>query len=271
MPLGRRSYADGDHGQIHFRAADRGIPLVLIHQAPMSYRQFDTVFALLVDRGLRPIAIDMPGFGNSDPPAFEPAIGDYASAPVSVLDALGLESAAVLGHHTGSQVAAETALRFPDRVDKLILNGPLPLSREQREKGLAYVEEREKGFAARPDGSHLAEAFQNRLSYANADTDWSLASRYVGEQLTSLGPFWYGHNAAFRYDHAAALERISQPTMILTNTGDEIYELAKAAHAIRPDFAWREIKDGGVDIVDEKPEDWADCVAEFVLERQMAG
>ena len=59
--------------------------------------------------------------------------------------------------------------------------------------------------------------------------------------------------------------------MILTNTGDEIYELAKAAHAIRPEFAWRQIEGGGVDIVDEKPEAWADCVAEFVLERQDAG
>lgn len=272
-PLGKRHYAEGAHGQLHFRDADEGAgaPLLLIHQAPMSYRQFDKVFPLLVERGLRPIAMDIPGFGQSDPPDYVPGIEDYASSPVSILDQLGLEQAAILGHHTGSLVATEAALQFPDRFSKLILGGPLPMTDEQRQQGLAYVEEHEKGFTTKPDGSHLAQAFQNRLSFANPDTDWSLASRYIGEQLTSLGPFWYGHNAAFLYDHGQALMRVKQPTLILTNTGDEIYELAKVTHAMRPDFAWREIAGGGVDIVDEKPEEWADHVSEFVLTDQSAG
>ena len=263
---GRKAYAAGAYGQIHLRDAGTGVPLVLLHQAPMSLRQFDTVFPLLCERGLRPIAVDLPGYGQSDPPDFAPEIANYASAAISVLDALDIESAAVLGHHTGALVATEVALGFPDRVSRLILNGPLPLNPERRAQGLAYVEEHEKGFTAARDGSHLAAAFRNRLSYANADTDWTLASRYIGEQLTTPGPFWYAHNAAFAYDHEPAIMQVSQPAMILTNTGDEIYELAQYAHKLRPDFTYREIQGGGIDIVDEKPEEWADCVAQFVLE-----
>lgn len=233
----------------------------------MSIRQFDKVFPLLVKRGIRAIAIDLPGYGQSDPPAFPPTIGDYASAPISVMDALDIPAAAILGHHTGSLVATEVGLRYPERVEKLILNGPLPLSDERRAQGLAYVEEHEKGFRAVPDGSHLAAAFRNRLSFANEDTDWERASRYIGEQLTSSGPFWYAHAAAFEYDHGPALRQIGQPTMILTNTGDEIYQLAREAHEMRPDFAFQEIQGGGVDIVDEKPEEWVECVANFMLSR----
>jgi pimeloyl-ACP methyl ester carboxylesterase len=265
--LGKRKYALGEYGQLHFRDTgnEGDVPLILLHQAPMSLRQYDKVFPELVARSIRAIAVDLPGYGNSDPPDFVPTIADYASAAISVMGALGLVKASVLGHHTGSLVATETALRFPERVAKLILNGPLPLTDEKRQQGLAYVEEHEKGFTAKPDGSHLADAFRNRLAFANAATDWSLASRYIGEQLTSSGPFWYAHHAAFQYDHGPALKRLTQPTMILTNTGDEIYQLAKEAHALRPDFLWREISGGGVDIVDEKPEEWADCVADFVL------
>jgi hypothetical protein len=52
--------------------------------------------------------------------------------------------------------------------------------------------------------------------------------------------------------------------MILTNTGDEIYHLAQRAKDLRPDFGYVELKGGGVDIVDERPEAWADAVAAYV-------
>jgi hypothetical protein len=54
--------------------------------------------------------------------------------------------------------------------------------------------------------------------------------------------------------------------MILTNTGDVIYEEARAAARLRPDFAYTELEGGGVDIVDQQPEAWADAVARFLLE-----
>jgi pimeloyl-ACP methyl ester carboxylesterase len=261
---GCRGYAMGEHGQVHYRMWGDGVPLLLVHQAPMSHRQYERVSPLLAARGLRPIAIDLPGYGQSDPPGFVPEIADYASAPLAVMDALGISSASLLGHHTGSLVVTETALRHAARVERLILNGPLPLSDAARRKGLDYVETKEKGFAAVPDGSHLSEAFRNRMSYANPDTDWRLASRYIGEMLTASGPFWYGHHAAFHYDHAESLARIAHPTLILTNSGDEIYALALESHARRPDMALVVLQGGGIDIVDEQPEAWADAVAQFV-------
>jgi pimeloyl-ACP methyl ester carboxylesterase len=262
---GHKGYAMGVHGQVHYRDSGEGVPLVLLHQAPMSHRQYDTVFPLLAARGLRAIAIDLPGYGQSDPPCFVPEIGDYASAPLAVMDALGISRASMLGHHTGSLVVTETALRHPERLERLILNGPLPLSDAARRKGLDYVETHEKGFAPVADGSHLATAFRGRMAYANADTDWALASRYIGEMLTASGPFWYGHHAAFQYDHAQSLARIAHPTLILTNSGDEIHALAHAAHALRPDMELAVLDGGGIDIMDEQPGPWADEVARFLL------
>lgn len=42
-PVTRRGYADGPFGQVHFQSFGEGIPLLLLHQAPMTSSQFDYV------------------------------------------------------------------------------------------------------------------------------------------------------------------------------------------------------------------------------------
>lgn len=265
MYIARRGYADGPFGQIHYRDTGIGTPLVLCHQAPMSSRQFDSVYGLLVEKGIRAIGIDAPGFGLSDPTDFVPMVGDLAKVVPPVLDHLKVDKACVLGHHTGALVATEVALQFPDRVVKLILNGPLPQTDEERQIGLSAVENKEKTYSPQPDGQHFVTLFRNRMAFANEDTDWSLATRYIVEQLSGMAPFWYGHHAAFTYDQAKTLLKIRHRTLVLTNTGDQIYSLAKRTLEMRPDFEYAEIEGGSIDVVDERPHQWTDIVSAFVL------
>ena len=105
--IGSRGYADGPYGQIHFQDTAEGVPLLLFHQAPMSHRQFDSIYPLLHGLGIRAIGLDMPGFGMSDATDFVPTIHDYAQVAAPLLDHLGIERAFVLGHHTGAAVATE--------------------------------------------------------------------------------------------------------------------------------------------------------------------
>ena len=78
------------------------------------------------------------------------------------------------------------------------------------------------------------------------------------------GPYWYGHNAAFRYDHTPRLALISHPTLILTNTGDAIFENAKWTHRMRPDFAFTALEGGGIDALDQLTDAWVKAVADFL-------
>lgn len=260
----RRAYADGPFGQIHFQHLGEGHPLVLLHQAPMTSGQFDWVYAPLAARGVHAIGIDMPGFGLSDPTPFVPRVENYAAIVPPVLDALGLATASVLGHHTGALVATEVAIQFADRVEALILNGPLPLTEAERTSYLATGHQWELGFAARPHADHMRELFDIRAGFAECSVPLSRISDYVVQALSGRGAFWHGHHAAFQYRQEDTLARITQPTLILTNTGDMIFEHARTAHALRPDFAFIALDGGGVDIVDQQPEAWAVAVATFL-------
>lgn len=262
----RRGYADGPFGQIHYWDGEKGKPLVLLHQAIMSANEFDYVFEPFLARGIRPIAIDMPGFGLSDPPASPPSIADYARAVPAVLDALGIRKAAVGGHHTGALVSNEAANLFPDRITAAILGGPLLIPEATRQALINDIVTREKAFTALPEGAHMVEVAKIRERYAAGTVSPARITDYVVQamQAYAMGSYWYGHAAAFEYRQEPALMALRQPTLILTNTGDMIYQAALEAHRIRPDFALHAIEGGGIDILDQSPVEWANAAADFL-------
>ncbi|MEZ5487869.1 MAG: alpha/beta hydrolase [Steroidobacteraceae bacterium] len=274
LPAGapKRGYAQGPFGLVHYYDnGAAGRPLLMFHQAPMSARQFDRVYQPLARRGVRAIGIDMPGFGMSDPTDFVPRCEDWARIAPAVMDHLGFEQADVLGHHTGAMVATEVGLQFPQRVRNLVINGPFPLTESKRAKLLAGHKTSEIDFVYEPDGQHLAKAFMTRWRMYGPGADPKHITRYIVEKFQGFGPFWQGHYAAFQYDHEPALRKLQVRTLLLTNTGDQIYPEAQIARQIRPDFEYAELQGGGVDIVDQQPEEWAEAVAKFLGARSPAG
>lgn len=262
----RRGYVDGPYGQIHYLDGQQGRPLVLLHQAIQNANQFDYVFGPLLERGIRPIAIDLPGFGQSDAPPAPPTIADYAGVLVPVLDALGIAKAAVGGHHTGALVSNEAALLYPDRVSAAILGGQMLISDAVRQHLMTDIVEREKNFQALPGAAHMVEVAAIRERYAAGTVTPARISEYVVQAMQALsqGTYWWGHNAAFTYHQEERLRQITQPTLILTNTGDMIYQAALEAKKLRPDFAFAALEGGGIDIVDQQPVEWADAIATFL-------
>lgn len=260
----RRHYADGPFGQVHFQELGDGAPLLMLHQAPMTSGQFDNVYAPLAARGIRAIGIDMPGFGMSDPTSHAPTVGDYAQVIPAVLDKLGIERAALVGHHTGALAATEAALAFPDRIAALIVNGPLLVTEQDRVGFMEGMHQWELNFKAREHAGHMVEMFDIRASMAHGSITETRLGEYVIQALIGRGPFWYGHHAAFTYDQEPRLALVDQPTLILTNTGDLIYDHALRARDRFPAFDFAALEGGGVDIVDQQPEAWADAVATFL-------
>jgi pimeloyl-ACP methyl ester carboxylesterase len=264
MELPRRAYADGPFGQIHFQHLGTGAGVLLLHQAPATSGQFDNVYGPLSSQGFHVIGVDMPGFGLSDPPSFTPYVEHYAEVVAPVLDALGMGRAAIVGHHTGALVATEAAIRWPERISALVVNGPLPVNEAERQEYLQNGHLRELAFHALPGGEHLTWLFKLRETFAAGSVGPERITDYIVQAMLGRGRFWYGHHAAYQYHHDDALRQVTQPTLILTNTGDMIYSLALRARELRPDFEFIELEGGGVDIVDQQPEAWSKAVGGFL-------
>lgn len=258
----RRGYVDGPFGQLHYAEQGAGPAIVLVHMAGFNHVQFAKAMPLLADAGRRAVAIDLPGFGMSDPPPAPPSVADYAAAVLAVVDALGLESVVMVGSHLGAQVASEVAVTRPEAVEKLVLVGPLPTTPEERAANQAQVEA-EKNATIDADGRHLVEMWRFVLEFFQGWTDVEAVQRLVVSQLSAGARNWYGHNAVFAYDHAATLARQGQPCLVLSNTGDIAHVFALRAREQFPRFAYRELEGGTALIVDEQPRAWTDAVIAF--------
>ena len=105
--------------------AGEGEPLLMLHGLGATKAEFLPTLAALAPAGFRIVAIDLPGFGDSDKPfaaAYDPPF--FARWVEAAMDALGIDRAHVLGHSMGGRVALEVGLRHADRVKSLVLMTP---------------------------------------------------------------------------------------------------------------------------------------------------
>lgn len=69
----------------------------------------------------RVLALDLPGFGESEMPTWDVSISGYARAVHAWLDRLAVGHVAMVGNSMGGFIAAELAIRHPERVERLAL------------------------------------------------------------------------------------------------------------------------------------------------------
>lgn len=94
--------------------------VVLIPGPTDSWRSYDPVLASIPDH-LRGVAVSLRGHGDSSKAPTGYSIDDLASDIVPLLNGLGIERAALVGHSGSCLVARRVALDAPDRVDGLLL------------------------------------------------------------------------------------------------------------------------------------------------------
>ena len=106
--------------QLRFLETGHGEPTLVIHGSGMSAPTWAPLLAELPDRRIH--AVDLPGFGLSDPHDYTGrSLRRHAVAQVgSMLDALGLERARIVGTSLGAMWALCMALEQPERVVSVV-------------------------------------------------------------------------------------------------------------------------------------------------------
>jgi pimeloyl-ACP methyl ester carboxylesterase len=108
-----------DGGLIHYEAFGRGRPVLFLHGWLGSWRYWMPSMEA-VSHKHRTYALDLWGFGDSDKSKPRYEISDYVTLLNNFTDNMGIREAPIIGHSLGAMIALEYAVRYPDRVSKLV-------------------------------------------------------------------------------------------------------------------------------------------------------
>jgi pimeloyl-ACP methyl ester carboxylesterase len=114
-------------------AGDGPTQVVCIHGLGANKTSFfETAAALAGDCTVH--ALDLPGFGSSDKPTLAAYNAPwFAERVLGYLDAIGIESAHLIGNSMGGRIALEVGFSQPERVESLSLLAPSMAWRRRRE------------------------------------------------------------------------------------------------------------------------------------------
>ena len=108
--------------QLHYIEQGQGQPLVLLHGNGENCNYFEHQISYF-SRNYRVIAIDTRGHGKS-PRGEKPfSIRQFSEDLKDCLEAMNIAKTILLGFSDGGNIALEFALKYPERVEKLVLNG----------------------------------------------------------------------------------------------------------------------------------------------------
>ena len=104
------------------------IPLILIHGLGTNAKGWIRNIPEL-SKLHRVIAIDLPGYGKSDKGYYQYSMEFYADVLIHLMNELQIEKAIPVGHSMGGQIAMTAGLKYPDRIQKLVLIAPAGFER----------------------------------------------------------------------------------------------------------------------------------------------
>jgi 3-oxoadipate enol-lactonase len=208
-------------------------------------------------RERRAIALDYPGYGDSDPAPSGTTRDDYASAIISAMHELGVDRAHVCGLSLGGVVAIAMHHAGAGRCASLILADT---------------------FAVHPDGQAIYDrsmAVTDLRAMAEARVDVLLAqpadpavrSEVVDTMARIPVPAYrIGAEAVWLADQADRAQAIDVPTLVVCGTEDKVTPpiLSQALAKLIPGARYEEIEGAGHISNFEKPAAFNTLVGDFI-------
>jgi 3-oxoadipate enol-lactonase len=255
---------------IAYDVRGHGPPLVLIQGLGVGRWGWEPVADRLTRR-FRVITIDNRGIGTSDVPPGPYSTRTMAADVLAVLDDAGVASASVVGTSLGGMVAQELALTHPDRVDRLVLVATIPGGRLTAPMPLktAYLlswapllasEARLRGFVNHTLGPQT-------LRRRPRVVERLLASKRAHPQSEAA---WRAQaTAGVLFDPGGRQRRITQPTLIVQGTADQVVNPANAellANLI-PDARLQYVEGAGHLLYWDEPKVFVRLITGFLTDR----
>lgn len=222
--------------QLHYIEQGTGQPLILLH----GNGEDNSYFVHQIDhfsKLFRVIAIDTRGHGKS-PRGDKPfTIKQFAEDLHDFMDEKGIAIATILGFSDGGNIALTFALKYPERVEKLILNGAnlFPNGVKPRYQWPIVI------------GYHIAKLFAKKSAEAKHNTE--LLGLMVNEP----------------HIEPSELAKLTMPVLVIAGTKDMIKEShTKLIYKSLPN-AQLSLIEGDHFIANKNPKSFNAAVEKFLL------
>jgi pimeloyl-ACP methyl ester carboxylesterase len=270
----------GHDGPVTMAIAEAGAggrPLLLVHGFTGAKEDFTEWLDVLAEMGWHAVAPDQRGHGGSSQPTDESAYSfdAYAADLLGLLDALGWDRCAVLGHSMGGMVVQTAVLDAPHRFDALVLmdtsHRALRADPGLVELGVAIA--RGEGIAAVMAAQDALNAEQDVLGTAAHERLLATRPGYrefgQGKMLASSAAMYVAMLTAITdtegVDRLPQLEALDLPTLVLVGEQDAPFlkPSRRMADAIRG-AELVVLPDAGHSPQFENPEQWWKALSAFL-------
>jgi pimeloyl-ACP methyl ester carboxylesterase len=192
------------------RHGTTGEPLLLLHGGLMTSASNWGAFVPALSERYQVIMVDLEGHGHTaliDRPLRYEQMADDAS---TLLGALGVERANVLGYSLGGGVALQFAVRHPEQVRNLVLVSTPFKTAGWAPEILAAMASMNEDVAAQMEATPMHEAY---AAVAPNPDDWAKLVTSVSRLLTS---------PETAYDWTAGVESLTMPVMLIVGDADSL-------------------------------------------------
>jgi pimeloyl-ACP methyl ester carboxylesterase len=236
----------------------KGSPVLFLHGGEGFDERQPFVAPLTAKRRL--IAPSHPGFGKSSLPEWLDNVDDIAHIYLELLDTLGLDKVDIIGCSIGGWIAAEMATKTPERVNRLVMVGPVGVKVGSQDK------------LDIPDIFAVPQADANKLLYHDPAkmapdtkkmTDDELAAMFRNRETLAL-LVWEPWMHSTKLKHR--LHRVKSPALFIRGGSDGLVSdnYLKAYAALLPNARTLTIPAAGHAPHLEQPEAFASAVLEFL-------
>ena len=246
------------------RAPDRpggDLPIVVLHGWGAHIEAVAPILSAL-DGAADLIALDLPGFGESDPPPEAWDADDYARFVLAFLDELEVPRAHLIGHSHGGRVSIAIAADHPERMGRLMLVDAAGIPPKRGWRYRRRVAVAKFGRVVAKLGGTPGRRLQQRLRARVASRDYLEASEAM------RGTF----RAVVAGDLSDRLPRIGAPTLLVWGERDEDTPLwmAQRMEELIPDAGLVVLEGAGHYSYADAPGRFGAVARRFLLEQPRA-
>ena len=217
------------------------------------------------------IAPDLPGFGRSRTLADVPSIDAYAEFVLSLADALEVDRFHLVGVSVGGTIAMAFAHRYPERVAKLCLQGPVYRGTDlpKRFRFLYDMLGRTGLIEVVPKMPIKWWFFVRRLDFGRDTRHLSKEDRrQLGRDILRVPNETLVEVARqlLTLDLTETARRICLPTLVMDGSEARLVPAKASRHLSRliPGAAWHLVDDAAHNLVLEKPEEFLAALIPFL-------